>query len=140
MGRSWRSIVAARSHGYIQRSKRCSTTPRPIPVRKPGAKLVVTGCLAERAGDELAAALPEVDAVVGFGGEGSLAQSVSLGPPRRKPSGVRDLLELPRAAPSVPWAYVKIAEGCDRACAFCAIRRSAASGAHAGVDRPRCVG
>ena len=90
-------------------------------VRKPGAKLVVTGCLAERAGDELAAALPEVDAVVGFAGEGSLAESVSLGPPRRKPTGVRDLLELPRAAPSVPWAYVKIAEGCDRACAFCAI-------------------
>ncbi len=89
--------------------------------RKPGAKLVVTGCLAERAGDELAAALPEVDAVVGFAGEGSLAQSVSLGLPRRKPTGVRDLLELPRAAPSVPWAYVKIAEGCDRACAFCAI-------------------
>jgi ribosomal protein S12 methylthiotransferase len=90
-------------------------------VRKPGAKLVVTGCLAERAGDELAAALPEIDAVVGFAGEGSIAQSVSLGPPRRKPTGVRDLLELPRAAPSVPWAYVKIAEGCDRACAFCAI-------------------
>ena len=35
--------------------------------------------------------------------------------------GVRDLLELPRPAPTAPWAYVKIAEGCDRACAFCAI-------------------
>ena len=34
---------------------------------------------------------------------------------------MRDLLELPRAAPDTPWAYVKIAEGCDRACAFCAI-------------------
>jgi ribosomal protein S12 methylthiotransferase len=85
--------------------------------RKPGAKLVVTGCLAERYGDELAAALPEADAVVGFGGEGALAE-VAL---RRTPTGVRDLLELPRAAPSVPWAYVKVAEGCDRACAFCAI-------------------
>ena len=89
--------------------------------RKPGAKLVVTGCLAERAGDELAAALPEVDAVVGFSGEGALAQAVSIGMPRKKPVGVRDLLELPRATPSVPWAYVKVAEGCDRACAFCAI-------------------
>ena len=39
----------------------------------------------------------------------------------RKPTGVRDLLELPRPAPSAPWAYVKVAEGCDRACAFCAI-------------------
>ncbi|MGQ0825903.1 MAG: 30S ribosomal protein S12 methylthiotransferase RimO [Actinomycetota bacterium] len=85
--------------------------------KAPGAQLVVTGCVAERYGDELAAALPEVDAVIGFGGEGAIA-SVVL---QRKPAGVRDLLELPRPAPSAPWAYVKIAEGCDRACAFCAI-------------------
>ncbi len=85
--------------------------------RKPGAKLVLTGCMAERYGDELAAALPEADAVVGFGGEGALADVVM----KRKPTGVRDLLELPRPAPAAPWAYVKIAEGCDRACAFCAI-------------------
>ncbi len=105
--------------------------------RKTGAKLVVTGCMAERYGDELAAALPEVDAVVGFEGEGSLGTSVAVGMPTRRqtgsvperqtgsvperPTGVRDLLELPRAAPSVPWAYLKVAEGCDRACAFCAI-------------------
>src|SRR5262249_20575114 len=73
----------------------------------------------ERYGDELAAALPEADAVVGFEGEGTL--SVALGLPKVKPQGVRDLLELPRPAPSVPWAYVKVAEGCDRSCAFCAI-------------------
>src|SRR5919106_1678113 len=84
--------------------------------RQPGAKLVVTGCMAERYGDELAAALPEADAVVGFGGEGALADVVL----KRKPSGVRDLLELPRPAPAAPWAYVKVAEGCDRACAFVA--------------------
>jgi ribosomal protein S12 methylthiotransferase len=85
--------------------------------RRPGASLVVTGCLAERYGDELAAALPEADAVVGFAGEASIAPVV-LG---RKPTGVRDLLEMPRPAPGAPWAYVKVAEGCDRACAFCAI-------------------
>jgi ribosomal protein S12 methylthiotransferase len=89
-------------------------------IRRPGARLVVTGCLAERAGPELAASLPEVDAVVGFAGEGDLA-SVLVDAPRRTPRGVRDLLELPRAAPAAPWAYVKIAEGCDRACRFCAI-------------------
>lgn len=82
-----------------------------------GARIVVTGCMAERYGDELAEALPEVDAVVGFSGEGDLA-SVLLGRPS---GGVRDLLDLPRPAPRAPWAYVKIAEGCDRACAFCAI-------------------
>ena len=88
--------------------------------RQRGARLVVTGCLAERAGPELAAALPEVDAVVGFADEANLA-AVALDPPRRPPRGVRDLLELPRAAPTAPWAYVKVAEGCDRTCRFCAI-------------------
>jgi ribosomal protein S12 methylthiotransferase len=88
--------------------------------RRAGARLVVTGCLAERYGDELRAALPEADAVVGFAGEGDLG-SVLVDFPRRKPSGVRDLLELPRAVPEAPWAYLKVAEGCDRACAFCAI-------------------
>jgi len=86
--------------------------------RKPGARVVVTGCMAERYGEELAAALPEADAVVGFADEGALVDVVLRG---RKPAGVRDLLELPRPAPTAPWAYVKVAEGCDRACAFCAI-------------------
>jgi ribosomal protein S12 methylthiotransferase len=85
--------------------------------RKPGAKLVLTGCMAERYGSELSDALPEADAVVGFAGEGSIAEVVL----KRKPTGVRDLLELPRAKPNAPWAYLKVAEGCDRACAFCAI-------------------
>jgi ribosomal protein S12 methylthiotransferase len=94
--------------------------------RKDGARLVVTGCMAERYGTELADALPEADAVVGFADEGSLAASVGMASvalrlPKVKPTGVRDLLELPRAAPNVPWAYLKVAEGCDRACAFCAI-------------------
>jgi ribosomal protein S12 methylthiotransferase len=87
--------------------------------RKDGARLVVTGCMAERYGDELAAALPEVDQVAGFG------VPVNLG---RKPlsiSGVPipmlDLLNLPRPKSASPWAYVKIAEGCDRSCGFCAI-------------------
>ena len=86
------------------------------------AQLVVTGCMAERYGEELALALPEADAVVGFSGAGTIAEVTFKG--RREagaPTGVRDLLELPRAAPSAPWAYLKVAEGCDRACAFCAI-------------------
>jgi len=87
--------------------------------KRAGAKLVITGCMAERYGAELAAALPEADAVVGFAGEGSISDVMLA--PTRKPVGVRDLLELPRPAPTAPWAYVKVAEGCDRACAFCAI-------------------
>src|SRR4051812_29288600 len=86
--------------------------------KRPRARPVVTGGMAERYGTELAEALPEADAVVGFAGEGALSEVVLRG---RKPSGVRDLLELPRPGPTQPWAYVKVAEGCDRACAFCAI-------------------
>ena len=52
-----------------------------------------------------------------FAGEGSLSEVVLTAASR----GLRDLLELPRPAPTAPWAYVKVAEGCDRACAFCAI-------------------
>ena len=84
--------------------------------RHDGARLVVTGCMAERYGDELAAALPEVDAVAGF----ASAVPVSLG---RKPSSAPalDLLHLRRPRATAPWAYVKVAEGCDRQCGFCAI-------------------
>jgi ribosomal protein S12 methylthiotransferase len=95
--------------------------------RKEGARLVVTGCMAERYGDELASALPEVDAVVGFAREGSISEVVFRPGPGASPGvrppagGPRDLLELPRPAPEAPWAYVKVAEGCDRTCAFCAI-------------------
>lgn len=98
-----------------------------------GARLVVTGCMAERYRGELAEALPEVDVVAGFGeafadaahGHGTTATSigtpVTIG---AKPSPAVpdfDLLNLPRPPSSRPWAYVKVAEGCDRACGFCAI-------------------
>ncbi|MEM7140968.1 MAG: 30S ribosomal protein S12 methylthiotransferase RimO [Actinomycetota bacterium] len=89
--------------------------------RRPGAKLVVTGCMAERHGAELAAELDEIDHVAPFGVSlaPSSSVSVALGPTRRAPDF--DLLNLPRPASPRPWAYVKIAEGCDRACGFCAI-------------------
>jgi ribosomal protein S12 methylthiotransferase len=92
-----------------------------------GARLVVTGCMAERYGDELAAALPEVDLVAPFGA--SLTKRgtpITLG---RKTDHLEvdqpvpsfDLLNLPRPAATAPWSYIKIAEGCDRNCGFCAI-------------------
>ena len=100
--------------------------------RKKGARLVVTGCMAERYGDELRANLPEADQIAGFGvaiATGvapAAATAVSLG---KKPSltvasetvPTFDLLNLPRPKSHTPWAYVKIAEGCDRNCGFCAI-------------------
>ena len=86
--------------------------------RKRSSRLIVTGCMAERYGEELAEALPEADQVAGFGVPLQLT---------RKPIAVTgevpkfDLLNLPRPKSTSPWAYVKIAEGCDRSCGFCAI-------------------
>ncbi|MEI6497304.1 MAG: 30S ribosomal protein S12 methylthiotransferase RimO [Actinomycetota bacterium] len=92
--------------------------------RKAGARLVVTGCMAERYGDELAEALPEVDQVSGFGVPVTLGPT-SAGkrtiPVNAAPIPAFDLLNLPRPRSTSPWAYVKIAEGCDRTCGFCAI-------------------
>ncbi len=82
--------------------------------RKRTAKLIVTGCMAERYGSELADALPEVDAVRGFGVPVTLST-------RKQAVPSLDLLNLPRPKATAPWAYVKVAEGCDRTCGFCAI-------------------
>jgi ribosomal protein S12 methylthiotransferase len=99
--------------------------------RRAGARLAVTGCLAERSGAELAEALPEIDVVAGFGMD--LEPTVPMPPGHRVPTSSPvafrersavpsfDLLELERPASSAPWAYVKVAEGCDRRCGFCAI-------------------
>ncbi len=88
--------------------------------RKDGGRLVVTGCMAERYGSELAEALPEVDQVAGFGVPINLTKKKSI-PVSTAPIPLLDLLNLPRPKSSSPWAYVKIAEGCDRSCGFCAI-------------------
>ena len=91
--------------------------------RRDGARLVVTGCMAERYGDELATALPEVDQVAGFGVSVNVLEQSSrkLIPVGSAPVPTFDLLNLPRPKSTAPWAYVKIAEGCDRSCGFCAI-------------------
>ena len=92
--------------------------------RKTGAQLVVTGCMAERYG-----ARAGRSAARGRSG-GRLR---CAGEPRRAATGraliavstvpipTLDLLNLPRPKSAAPWAYVKIAEGCDRTCGFCAI-------------------
>ncbi len=102
--------------------------------RHPGARLVVTGCMAERYGAELAEALPEVDEIAPFGVAfdglaleastlvpAGVGTSVAVELTARPRTPDFDLLRLPRPKATAPWAYVKVAEGCDRACGFCAI-------------------
>jgi ribosomal protein S12 methylthiotransferase len=91
--------------------------------RRRGARLVVTGCLAARAGAELAASVPEIDLVADVGVPVSLLGGSKFIGNKTAANDIPrlDLLELPRPPANAPWAYVKIAEGCDRACGFCAI-------------------
>jgi ribosomal protein S12 methylthiotransferase len=109
-------LVLVNTCAFIEEARRESvdTVLQMAEFRRAGARLVVTGCLAQRYGSELAAALPEVDLVAGFG------VPVTLG--RKEPRVPSfDLLNLPRPPARAPWAYVKVAEGCDRKCGFCAI-------------------
>ena len=89
--------------------------------RKKSSRLVVTGCMAERYGQERADELPEVDLVAGFGIPVHTPAPKKLIPVGSAPVPTLDLLNLPRPKSSSPWAYIKIAEGCDRTCGFCAI-------------------
>ncbi|HTW08712.1 MAG TPA: 30S ribosomal protein S12 methylthiotransferase RimO [Acidimicrobiales bacterium] len=129
-------LVVVNTCAFIEaaREESIGTVLQMASARKPGARLVITGCMAERYGSELAEALPEVDQVAGFGATfSSRSAPVKLVAKRRAPSF--DLLNLPRPPTRGPWAYVKVAEGCDRKCGFCAIpsfrgrQRSRTSGA-----------
>lgn len=116
-------LVVANTCAFIEaaREESIETVLALADTKKGNARLVVTGCMAERYGQELADALPEVDLVAGF--NESLTALAPATPVRlgSKPKSDFDLLNLPRPATSAPWAYVKIAEGCDRRCGFCAI-------------------
>jgi ribosomal protein S12 methylthiotransferase len=128
-------LVVVNTCAFIEsaRQESIDTVLELADLRSSGARLVVTGCMAERYGEELTEALPEVDLVAGFGADfGDAAPDPAADPvpvtltvapshSRPRPSKGFDLLELARPASEAPWAYVKVAEGCDRICGFCAI-------------------
>ena len=96
--------------------------------RKSGARTIVLGCMAQRFGTEVEKALPEVDAVVGLDRYENLVPLLdryTAGPdwkPVRLRRPAMDILHMVhRPAPTLPYAYVKVAEGCDKPCTFCAI-------------------
>ncbi len=103
---------------------------------RPGTRLVVAGCLAQRHSAELAESLPEVDAFIGTGEYDKLAERLGLGDPqgalasaqaplygtrKARPEYIADHLEPRWIAPDSQSTYLKIAEGCSQACAFCII-------------------
>ena len=94
----------------------------------PELKVIVTGCLAERYKQQIAAEMPEVDAVVGMGSNAALPEILrrvctpgagrveSYGPKADMPLGGARIISTPGH-----YAYLKIAEGCNNRCRYCAI-------------------
>ena len=89
-------------------------------------KILVTGCLAQRYQEEVAKELPEVDAVIGLGGNGDIVSAVERVLKGEKIAEFPDKLLLPLSGERVqttPFftSYLKIAEGCSNCCSYCAI-------------------
>ena len=98
--------------------------------RAPGRRVVAAGCLVQRSGAELAEGIPEIDALLGLDDVAAaprvLAPRLPAIDPLDAPRGAARALfkaaDPRRRVVGPPWsAYVKIAEGCDQTCAFCAI-------------------
>jgi ribosomal protein S12 methylthiotransferase len=94
--------------------------------------IIVTGCLAERYGEEILEELPEVDAVLGVGSIHNIVEAIEAVTTKKKKGSVqkyyshedKDTVRLggDRVLTTPEYAaYIKIAEGCDNRCAYCAI-------------------
>ncbi len=88
--------------------------------------VIVTGCLAERYREEISAEMPEVDAVIGIGSNellGRVINKVLNGEGRINSFGDKYSLIIggKRLISTDTFAYIKIAEGCDNCCTYCAI-------------------
>ena len=89
--------------------------------------LIVTGCLTQRYGGEILREMPEVDGILGTSNLARIVDLVRQAAGRHDwastaPPGYLYDATTPRLLTArVPYAYVKIAEGCDMGCTFCAI-------------------
>ncbi|MCF0224438.1 MAG: radical SAM protein, partial [Fibrobacter sp.] len=106
--------------GFIEAAKEESINAilTQVKGKKPRQKLIVSGCLSGRYGEELEKEIPEVDYWVGTYKPGELLEKMGIEQP-----GACNPELLPRLnLGGLPHhAYMKIAEGCNRRCAYCAI-------------------
>lgn len=116
--------------GFIDaaKSEAIDTVLEMAELKKAGklGKIIVTGCLAERYQDTVMQELPEIDAVLGVGSFGDIVEAVTKTLNNESVLRFGDknapVEETPRVVSTGPsWAYLRIAEGCNNFCAFCAI-------------------
>lgn len=123
-------VMIVNTCGFIEDAKReaIDTILEVAQYKEAGviSALVVTGCLAERYQDEILKEMPEVDAVIGIGANADIVKVCDKALCGIKTSNYPNKCYLPiddERMLSTPshWAYLKIAEGCDNRCSYCAI-------------------
>lgn len=123
-------VVIINTCGFIESAKQeaIDNILEYITLKKEGRikKIIVTGCLAERYRREISEEMPEVDAIVGIGSNAEIADIVRDTLHDKKVYRFGEKCDLPleggRIISTLPfYAYLKIAEGCDNCCSYCAI-------------------
>ena len=124
------NVMIVNTCGFIEQAKReaIDTILEVAEYKNAGliSAIVVTGCLAERYQDEIIKEMPEVDAVLGIGANSDIVKTcdkalcgiVTTSFPNKCYLSINDerVISTPKH-----WAYLKIAEGCDNRCSYCAI-------------------
>ena len=123
-------VMIINTCGFIESAKQeaIETILEVAEYKKAGliSAIVVTGCLAERYQDEITKEMPEVDAVVGIGSNNDIVKICQKALIGIKSNQFLDKCLLPlsdKRLISTPshWAYLKISDGCDNRCSYCAI-------------------
>src|SRR2546425_7170140 len=126
-------VIVVNTCGFIDTAKRESIDTilemAELKVRGNCKKLVVAGCLAERYRSEIQKEIPEIDFIFGPDELGRILEAVQLDSSTPVPDVSIDALYSSKEVPTIPrilttpsyMAYLKISEGCDHVCTFCAI-------------------
>lgn len=123
-------VVIVNTCGFIQSAKEeaIENILEFVKLKEEGRiqSIIVTGCLAERYREQVAEEMPEIDAVVGIGSNDQIVDIVgrTLQKEKVQSYGKKEDLSIcgGRVLTTLPYyAYLKIAEGCDNCCSYCAI-------------------
>jgi ribosomal protein S12 methylthiotransferase len=117
-------VVVVNTCGFIQPAKEESISTvldaADLKIHGKCRSLIVTGCLAERYKTELKNDLPEADLILGLADENDIVSHCDRLLGNRREGPLKGLDDRHLLTPS-HWAYLRISDGCDRTCAFCAI-------------------
>ena len=122
-------VIVVNTCGFIESAKRESISAiLDAAAHKEDGTLrgiVATGCLVERYRDEIMQDMPEVDAVCGVGSVDDIVEAVRSAAEGKRFSSFKDKENSPmggeRILTTENYAYLKVGEGCDNRCTYCAI-------------------